>query len=296
MVGRLAADFCSGEVPPGKESARVWSALLGGGRRGGKTHFGGAVASATMMVAVGGALVWLVSKSIAKSAELDRGFRGGLARQWYTDRGAPWFEYTLLNGSMAFQKSSHDSEDVKQGGADLVFLNEAQKMSEDVLINARGSIVDTGGVVLLAANPPKTSRAMWVLDFHDAVLAGRRKAKYFHFDYRKNPFIEQEALTDLEDEADERTIAMEVRGEFLHPTDVVFYNWTRENELPLPEVGDITTRWMAEHHSLDVRRDPGRGLPEAALQRRGRAANHPQRGRSASAAALGRQRDPLPWP
>ncbi len=239
--------YVGGEDPTPGDSARVWSALFGGGRRGGKTRLG-VTALALISVAAPGSLCWIVSESISKSWEVHAVVQAVLPPQWYVSRGAPWFEYTLINGSMLWQKSAHDPDDIKQGGVSAVLLNEGQKLDQRAFINARGATADTGGLVVVAANPPQSAKGQWVLDFHDEVRAGRRKARYFHFDSTKNPFIVHESLTDLADEVDDRTYAMEVEGEFLPRSDVVFYNWSRlENEQPLPELGDITEAFLRKH-------------------------------------------------
>lgn len=236
--------FTSGDS---ESEARVWSALFGGGRRGGKTTWG-IWAGLVMNVAVPGSKFWIASQSIAKSWETHAQMLKALPAQWHALRGAPWFEYTLVNGSMAWQKSAHNPDDLKQGGADIVLLNEGQKLDRQSYVNARGAIVDSGGCVLIAANPPRTAKGMWVLDHHEAIEKGKVRAKLFHFDFRKNPFIETSALDELADEVDERTAAMEIDGQFLQALDVVFYNWSRAgNEVAAPDLGDITEAYTAHH-------------------------------------------------
>lgn len=239
--------FCKGEYIPGEDTARVWSALYSGGRRGGKT-FMGCLGGSLVTIAQPGAMAWLVSESITKSQECHRAYTACMARQWYSERNDPWFEYTVANGSKVWQKSAHKADDIKQGGADYILLNEGQKLHERTYINARGATADTGGLVAVAANPPDTARGSWVMNMYDDIMAKKRKSVHFEFRKEENPFIVSEALDDLRDEVDDRTYAIEVGGEFLQRTDIVFYNWSRTvNEKPLPDVGDCTEAFIARH-------------------------------------------------
>lgn len=243
--------YAVGEHIDRVETERVWSVLFSGGRRGGKTHLG-VWAEGIAGVAVPGLQSWIVSESINKSTECDVAVRSIWAPSWFYDRGSPWWEYSLVNGSQIWQKSAHDPEALKQGGVGIVMINEGQKIQERAFINCRGATADTGGLTIVAANPPETARGGWVLDFHDEVKAGRRKAKHFHFDSALNPFIVHESLDDLADEVDERTFAIEVKGEFLPRSDIVFYNWNRrENEIPVPDLGDFTAEFLRRHFRKD---------------------------------------------
>ena len=238
--------FAAGDTIGNDDTEDVWAALFGGGRRGGKTNLG-VTATAILSIAVPDSWCWVVSESISKSWECHQTLTAALPKAWYTDRGAPWYEYSVLNRSMIWQKSGHNPEALKQGAVDLACLNEGQKLAERCYLNCRGAIADTGGIVIACANPPDTAKGQWVLDMHDDIEAGTRKAKYFHFDFNKNPFIKSKALTDLAEETDDRTLRMEVFGEFLPSSDVVFYNWSRKhNETDMPELGDITAEFLAK--------------------------------------------------
>lgn len=245
--GRWLAAFCSGESIPQGETTRIWSVLFGGGRRGGKTD-AGVKLTPVFGVACPGSLSWIVSESISKSWETHACLVGTMPKGWYSSRGQPWFEYHLATDSYIWQKSGNDPDDLKQGRCDMALLNEGQKLDERCFINARGATSDVGGIVVVAANPPDSTKGQWVLDLHDDIQSNRRKAKFFHFDAKKNPFIEWESLADMADEVDDRTLRMQVYGEFLASSDNVFYNWSRyENEREVPELGDVTGKWLGKY-------------------------------------------------
>lgn len=230
-----------------QEQQSVFSVLFAGGRRGGKTDLGVKICP-TFSVMVPRSRVWMVSESLPKTEELDEVLLDLLPRGWYTRLGAPWFRYTLINGSTIHLRSAHDPEALKRGRADLVFLNEAQNMPERAYSIVRAAVGDTGGLVLLAANPPDTATGQWVADFYEETKAQRRASKLFEFDPHANPHVEIESLEAMKHEVDERTYRIEILGEFLARQDVVFYNWSpRDNVKPVPTVGEVTQEFCRKN-------------------------------------------------
>ncbi len=220
----------------------VYSALVAGGRRGGKT-FWAAVAVAAYAVQFPNAIIWALSpsrgKDDTKPDEIRRYMSALLAPEWIA-RQTNATGWELINGSNIMLKSAHigaDSDAIKEGQADLVWMNESQKMMKRVYIVARGAISDKSGLVLCCANPPVEAKdQQWVSEFAADTDAGRRASVHLPFNPLDNPHIDRRALLAMADEVDERTFQIEVLGMFMPAVDAVAYNWLRkENEKAKPE-------------------------------------------------------------
>lgn len=219
----------------------VYSAMCSGGRRGGKT-FWAAAAVGGYNVQFPHAITWAISPSRGrddtKADEIRRYMVALLAPEWI-QRQTVATGWELINGSAILLKSAHagaDPDAIKEGQADLVWLNEAQKMKKRVYVVARGAVSDKSGMVLLCANPPVEAKdEQWVSDFAVDTDAGRRASVHMPFDPMENPHIDRRSLLALAGEVDERTFDVEVRGMFLPAIDSVAYNWLRkENERKRP--------------------------------------------------------------
>jgi hypothetical protein len=215
----------------------AYSALFAGGRRGGKTWIA-AVCCAMYAVMFPEGIVWPVSPSEKKDAEVKRYLSRLLSPNWLARRPTAQ-KYELINGSIIDLKSAYigaDTDAIKEGEAHLIWLNEGQKMKHRVYVVARGAISDKAGLVLVCANPPvEAGDQDWVNDFAADCIAKRREAVYKHFNPLDNPHINRRALLAMRKELDERTFSIEVLGEFRAAIDAVAYNWTRiECERPMP--------------------------------------------------------------
>lgn len=221
---------------------KVYSALVAGGRRGGKTYWA-AIAVVAYAVQFPGAICWAISPSRGrddtKADEIRRYMVPLIAPEWI-QRQTVATGWELINGSVIMLKSAHigtDSDAIKEGQADLVWMNESQKMKKRVYVVARGAISDKSGLVLCCANPPVEAKdEQWVADFAADTDAGRRASVHLPFNPLDNPHIDRRALLALGNEVDERTFQIEVLGMFMPAIDCVAYNWLRrENELHAPE-------------------------------------------------------------
>jgi hypothetical protein len=220
----------------------VYSALVAGGRRGGKT-FWAAVAVVAYAVQFPGAIIWCVSPSRGrddtKADEIRRYMVPLIAPEWIR-RQTVATGWELINGSTIMLKSAHigtDSDAIKEGQADLVWMNESQKMAKRVYVVARGAISDKSGLVLCCANPPVEAKdQQWVSDFAADTDSGRRASVHLPFNPLDNPHIDRRALLAMAAELDERTFQIEVLGMFMPAIDCVAYNWLRkENEIRTPQ-------------------------------------------------------------
>jgi hypothetical protein len=242
------------------DPAEVFSALLAGGRRGGKTWIA-ALMCAIYAVQFPGAIVWVVNPSDSKHDEVRRYMSLLLAPEWIT-RETQADGWELVNGSAIMLKSAYvgaDPDAIKEGEANLVWMNEGQKMAERVYVVARGAISDHSGLVLVCANPPVEAKdQQWVGDFAADAAALRRASHYIHLNPLDNPKINRRALLAMSRELDERSFRIEVLGEFLGPEDAVAYNWIRTpggNERAMPQ-----PTWVRDGNSIRQIACPVTGL------------------------------------
>lgn len=249
----------------------VYSALFAGGRRGGKTWILIALAVA-YAIRFPGSIVWLVSPSNERHFEIQEYVNDLVRKSWLDEETNHGWE--LCNGSRLMLKSAFGTGDqLKEGKANLVVLNEGQKMKERAFVVCRGAIVDSSGIVMVGANPPvELDDQHWVSNFAADATAQRRAAVYLHFNPLLNWHIDRAGLLALQNEVDERTYLIEVLGHFLPAKNAVIYNWVRtENELPTPHPKwDCTERFLEaigegvgiKHVvGLDVQRVPYIGGP-----------------------------------
>jgi hypothetical protein len=229
---------------------RIYSAMLAGGVRSGKT-WEGVLWCVAYAVACPGSIVWIVCPSDRRYEEVEDLLRVIMPLRWYSSLGAPWFRWKLANGSKIVLRSGHDPEALKVGDADFLLINEAQQQAEKVFAIARGRIAASGGLVVVAANPPDKPIGTWVGDFATEAQAGMRQARFFHVDPFDNPHIDHGPLLAMAAEFDEHTVDVEIRGKFLGAKNAVFYNWDRShNERPpgtLPGFGvlpEITREFL----------------------------------------------------
>jgi hypothetical protein len=227
---------------------RVWSALFVGGRRGGKTHLG-VVAIVIYAVLVPGAKCWCISPRQEETDELLRLFKSIMPKAWYRYRGDPKWEFRLVNGSTIRLLSGYRSAGLKRGGVDIALYNEGQNMSQEGFIQLRGAVVDSGGLVLVPANPPDEPIGRWVEELWEKARARKVKVEPFQFDPQKNPFIEYESLADMADETDDLTYRRVVLGVFVPIGDVVFHAWRDGWNLIDVPAGfvDITEEFTKQH-------------------------------------------------
>lgn len=207
---------------------RVWTLLLEGGRRGGKSHLS-IVALATYAIMVPGSLVWAVSPTNDETDELEQALRSMLPGDWYTFRGGGGNRastFRLANGSRILLISGHKPRALKRGKVDLVLYNEGQNMSRAGWVQLRGAVADNGGMVIVACNPPDSEIGRWIEELHELARARKIRALAFHMTAATNPFVQAESLEDMAGEVDDLTYRREVRGEFVPIGDVVMHAWS----------------------------------------------------------------------
>lgn len=238
------------------DDRELYSLLFEGGRRGGKTDLG-ARFCVTFPVFAPGTYSWLVSETLPKTEELQFKIDDWIPNEWGSYLGSPHFTYTLVNGSTIWLRSAHNPASLKRGRCDVGMINEAQLVDEQAFAIMRGAIADTTGIVVLAANPAESTIGYWIDRFHEEATAGKRSAKVFFFDAKKNPHVDRRALEAMREDLDERTYQREVEGLFLPREDVVFYTWSDGpdgNVRPMPqaEIGlEITGEFLRKYFGHD---------------------------------------------
>lgn len=235
-----------GEPPPG--GRKIFDLIFSGGRRGGKSAemFTLGVAFA---LAVPGVIVCVVTPSDAFYAEPIKYLETIMPPEWYTSLGAPHWTYYLANGSQIVIRSGQTAKRQKQGQIDLYLINEGQAVPTQSYTTLSAGVVDSGGLIITAANPPDVGDpGEWVTD----VVVGAERgdlvhAKHFHFDPLDNPHIDQEALAALAAKMDPHTFDVQVRGMFLNRPDTVLHTWSRaDNEKTMPQLGDCTRQFTKQ--------------------------------------------------
>lgn len=172
----------------------------GGARGGGKTDVFVALAAA-ILVAIPGAEAWVVNPNLDKRAEVERIFRRVVPRTWAQNPRVwpskiPECRFRLLTGSSLKNLSGEVPDSVKRGGTEVIFLNEAQEQRKKVFSLGLPAIRDTGGVMLVAANPPQSHfpAGEWVLWLKNGIESRRVDGRYFEVEPSLNVNIHQQTL------------------------------------------------------------------------------------------------------
>lgn len=216
---------------------RDYALLLIGGRRSGKSHMS-LVLLVLYAVMTANALIWAISPTQPRTNELRRALMALMPPRWYrfhrgSSKEPPHF--LLINGSRIDLVSGHKSEALKNGGCDLALYNEAQNMSLDGFAQIHGAIGDSGGLIVLAANPPSKPIGRWVEELFDYSRAGRNATQTFQLSPRNNPFIDYGALVAAaRNLMDPITFRREILGEMLPIGDVVFHSWSSNENVRVP--------------------------------------------------------------
>lgn len=245
-------DFRNGhEIPDWVRTVRARVALAESGRRAGKTHalqlFQWAVAIDTPLVRGKPLVCWTIHVSHQEEEEYFDALKGDRAivpPSWHRWR-ARLQRFELIHGSYVQMISSDNEKTTKRGKVDLAFINEAQKQRQPALVNLLYGVADRGGLALLAANPNDSLTGEWVKKFKEGIKTGTLpNAVSFYFDPSKNPFIDQQARSDVDDIVkiiDPKAYRRESLGEWLPVGDRVYYDFNPEKHVrPMPDLGDIT--------------------------------------------------------
>jgi hypothetical protein len=244
--GRDAGERWGRKLPPriSVEFRRVWTLMLVGGRRGGKSHLA-IVALVLMMLLVPRARLWAISPTQTETDELEQAFRELVPTHWYSERlggAGKDLQFKLANGSRLLFLSGYKPRSLKRGRCDMALLNEAQNMHRATWRQLRGAIADKAGLVLLACNPPDEAIGRWIDELYNRIRARTVKAEAFLHVGKANPFVTDQALDDMRAEVDDITAQREIDGQLGIPIgDVVFHAWSPDNIREVPShMVDVT--------------------------------------------------------
>ena len=178
---------------------RCWSVLWRGGRRAGKSHLA-IVCLVLFAVLVPGAIIWAVAPKDDELDELIEAIAQHLPRDWVRWKAAKK-EFVFANGSRIRCLSGFKPENLKQGKAHLVLLNEAQKLARKAWIQCRGAVSDHSGLVIMSENPPDDHKGQWTERLRERIEKGKTKTvDYKFFDNKLNHAIDYEALAAIREE------------------------------------------------------------------------------------------------
>lgn len=194
-------------------------------------------------------IAWIVSRTHAERAEVDRYFTAIFPSTWYVYREWPAHTYRWTTGATLTNVSADDPNALKRGRVDFILINEAGLVGKKIPFNGLGRLKDKGGLGLLTGNPPDNLRAQWVLDLHEKAETAHDKGlpypiKFLHVMSAGNEDIDQAAgdqvaqvLTDL----DARAAAADVNGLLLPIGERAYFRF-RKHHLRAPPEGlrDIT--------------------------------------------------------
>lgn len=137
---------------------------------------------------------WVVSKSYQERDEIEKTVTDYLPRSWYTPRYAPEYRYILANGAVLKNLSAKDPDSLRRGRADVILYNEGQKMALAALENGIYGTADSGGIAMIAANPPRKKIGEWVLKLKEAYDEERiGGVRFFPMSSKDNPSVSRPA-------------------------------------------------------------------------------------------------------
>lgn len=236
---------------------RVWTLMLAGGRRGGKS-FIAVLALVIAMIMTPRSICCAVSPTQVETDELEREARGMMPSRWFSARLAGAgkdLQFKLANGSRLLFLSGHKPSSLKRGRFDVCLYNESQRMARAGWRQLRGAIADRSGLVILSCNPPDEPIGAWVEQLWEDIKDGAVAAESFHLVGKHNPIVDQQPLEDMRAEVDDNTARKEIDGEFGVPIgNVVFDGWHAEmnvRDIPAGFV-DITAEFSKKHFGLIV--------------------------------------------
>jgi hypothetical protein len=267
FYSRWLAAFRDGAQAPERATRVV---LMAGDRRGGKTFAGNAAVLAAVFDVPQAAnktplITWVVSKTYRERAELEDWVLQRIPKSLYRHHQAPEHSFDFIHGPTLRLLSADDPDSLKQGRVDVAFINEPQLLQSRAVAHVILGASDLGGLVLLAANPPRgNSRGEYLFDVKDALddelvaIAKGKKVeplglKYFHFESRKNKAIDQVARSSagrIVTLVDPTLAAGDVEGEWRRPVDLAAWEYDKHRHLrSIPErpTDEITSSICSSH-------------------------------------------------
>lgn len=203
---------------------------LHGGRGSGKTDLA-VDAFAVFHAAVPKSIGWIISDVEEDDREIRDYLSAKLPAHWYTffESADPPY-YLFANGSKLYLRSAAKPAKLKAGRVDLALWNEPQKMHERAYAYVLPRIQDTGGLAVLASNPPEPDmpRGRWIEKHIRAVDAGKlRDEKLFRLHAKDNPWVESGRLEQLHAHMSEQDYRL-MMGELVDDPNRIAYAYYEE--------------------------------------------------------------------
>lgn len=255
--------------PTPVEFRRVWTLMLVGGRRGGKSHL--AVVSLVMFAVLSPrAQIWAISPTQEETDELEQAARSLMPLRWFvetTGRTAKVLTFRFYNGTRIRFLSGHKPRNLKRGRCDLALYNEGQNMSKAGWEKLHGAIADRAGMIVIACNPPDEPIGRWIEELYELARARKLEAEAFHLRGSNNPFVTAKVLEAMRAGVDDVTARKDIDGEMGVPIgDTVFHAWSDAQTIrPVPaDFVDVTAecskkklgRAAAYVIGMDFQKDP----------------------------------------
>lgn len=254
--------------------------FLGPQRGGGKTHWC-LIATTAISIALKGSLCWAVSPTHPRRFELEKIFRGQFPKKlgWWLWKGQPDFVLTFANGSVLRLLSGEIPNTVRQGGVEVIFLNELQDMDRKVfslgLPAVRNIEGRPAGIMLCASNSPERARGDFVNEIADKVSSKELEGGLiFNIDPKLNTSLEHrqtDVATKWVEAIDPSIAKASFSTEWLPVGDRAFPMWRARDKFldgaqrrglvgELPDLGytDVTAEMLRKvgiYHSSE-RREP----------------------------------------
>ena len=198
-MGRALAEYVTARLAG--DNTRPVVLFAGGRRGGGKTWVLGGLAQVVIALAIPGSWLIAVNVTSKQRREVVDAIGKIAPPRWLTanvdDFRDPRTQF--VTGSTVQWLSAKNPAAIRQAGLPIeaVFINEAQDQSITVYTNSIYAIRNTGGVVMVASNPPQTEAGDWTAVLYQAIQADEIDGRYFDLDATKNLAIHQASLTKI---------------------------------------------------------------------------------------------------
>jgi len=184
------------------DPARMGLEMYADRRRGGKTFFVVLVVVLFLLAHPrkrdGEPMIgWIVVPTFSKQREIHETLHKIVPARWLReswDLRKSERAYRLPTGAMLYIKSGDDSDLLKEGGVPIIGVNEAQEIDGIGIIHCLGNNIDSGGLTLVALNPPNKAIGLWAMNLYERIRSGDlRYARLTEFPPEDNDAIDQSA-------------------------------------------------------------------------------------------------------
>lgn len=198
---------------------------------------------------------FLVSRSHAERAEIDRYFGELFPASWYVYREWPQHVYRWVTGATTTNVSADDPTTLKRGTVDFLLINEAALVGHKVPFFGFARLKDHGGLGLLTANPPDSLKGEWVLKIHRKAELAKKNGRDYPLKFLRimsdgNENLDRDTadqVTELLTDLDPRAALADGKGLMLPIGDKAYFRFNEDAHVRTPpaDLPDITRRFTA---------------------------------------------------